>query len=61
MWATLFASSISVKNNLIACIIRKGRIIFPNGDAVMETGDNVVVVTTTQSLKHLKDILDSRE
>ena len=49
------------KNNLIACIIRKGRIIFPNGDAVMETGDNVVVVTTTQSLKHLKDILDSRE
>ena len=49
------------KNNLIACIIRKGRIIFPNGDAVMEAGDNVVVVTTTQSLKHLKDILDGRE
>lgn len=48
-------------NNLIACIIRNGRIIYPDGNAVVEVGDNVVVVTTCPLLKDLNDIVEKQQ
>ena len=45
------------KNNLIACIVRKGQIIIPGGNDHMEIGDNVIVVTMQHKLSVLKDIL----
>lgn len=48
------------KNNLIACIIRRGKPIFPDGDAVLKVGDNVIVVSTDPSLKDLSNILKRR-
>ncbi len=35
-------------NILVACINRKGRIIVPGGNDTLETGDTVVVVTTSE-------------
>ncbi len=43
-------------NNLIACIGRGRRVIIPNGDDHLEVGDSVIVVTTGQNMKELKDI-----
>ena len=34
------------KNNLIACIGRKRRIIIPNGEDHLEVGDSVVVINS---------------
>lgn len=45
------------KNNLIACIVRDGRIIIPGGNDHMEIGDSVIVVTMEYKLNALKDIL----
>lgn len=45
------------KNNLIACIVRKGKIIIPGGNDHMEMGDSVIVVTMEHALNALKDIL----
>ncbi len=45
------------RNHLIACIGRKGRIIIPDGDDHMETGDSVVVVTMEHRIHDLRDIL----
>ena len=45
------------KNNLIACIVRKGKIIIPGGNDHMEIGDSVIVVTMEHALNALKDIL----
>ncbi len=42
---------------LVACINRRGRIIFPRGKDTMEAGDTVIVITTTTGLHDLKDIL----
>ncbi len=44
-------------NHLIACIVRKGRIILPNGDDHMEVGDNVIIFTKEHKVNDLKDIL----
>jgi trk system potassium uptake protein TrkA len=44
-------------NHLIACIGRKGKIIIPNGDAKLEVGDSVIVVTKGHIVNNLKDIL----
>ena len=44
-------------NLLIACIIRRGKAIFPGGADTMEEGDSVIVVTTNQQLQDLSDIL----
>lgn len=42
---------------LIACIIRARRVIIPSGGDVMQKGDTVIVVTTTDhSIRDLKDI-----
>lgn len=46
-----------VRELLIACIIRKGRIIVPGGDDSILAGDSVVVVTTNGGLDDLDDIL----
>lgn len=45
------------KNCLIACIIRKGQVLIPNGNSCIMQGDNVVVVTTHKNFNDLKDIL----
>lgn len=47
-------------NVLIACIGRKGKIIIPNGRAVIEPGDRVVVVTSHLGFQDIKDILEDR-
>lgn len=47
-------------NVLIACIGRKGQIIIPNGRAVIEPGDRVVVVTSHLGFQDIKDILEDR-
>lgn len=45
------------ENLLIACIVRKGRIIIPRGSDQIEHDDSVIVVTTNSSLRDLDDIL----
>ncbi len=45
------------KNNLIACINRKGKIIIPKGQDSIQIGDRVIVVTTLGGLKDINDIL----
>ena len=45
------------KNNLIACIGRKRRIIIPNGEDHLEVGDSVVVVTMDH-IDKFSDILE---
>ena len=48
-----------LKNNLIiACIIRKNKIIFPRGADCMEAGDTIIVVTSIESLRSLADIVE---
>ena len=44
------------KNCLIACIIRGHQVMIPNGNSVIELGDNVVVVTTTKNLDDLSEV-----
>lgn len=46
------------KNILICAIIRKRKIIIPNGDDHIELGDTVVIVTKEHQFSNLKDILD---
>ena len=44
-------------NLLIACIGRKGKIIFPRGQDAIQAGDTVIVVTTHSGFKDISDIL----
>ncbi len=47
------------KNLIIACIIRKQRIIYPHGGDTIELGDSVIVVTSSAETLHgLEDIID---
>ena len=46
------------KNILVACIIRGGKIFFPNGNDCIKANDNVIVVTTLTGLEELNDIID---
>lgn len=46
------------KDVLIACINRNGNIIIPRGNDSMQDGDTVIIVTTAESLKDIRDILD---
>lgn len=41
---------------LIACIIRNGQVIVPDGDTSIQQGDNVIVVTTHKSFDDLTDV-----
>lgn len=46
-----------VKNVLIACIIKNGRIIYPGGNDVIENGDSLIIVAPTDKyIKELNDI-----
>lgn len=45
------------ENVLLCCINRNGRALIPNGQAVLEEGDTVIVVTTIKGLNDLNDIL----
>lgn len=46
------------KNCLIACIIRKNKIIIPDGNSEIQLGDNVVVVTTHKNFDDLNDVFE---
>lgn len=46
------------KNVLIAAIMRKGKIIFPKGDDVIQEGDRVIVVSKERKIEKFKDIFD---
>ncbi len=47
------------KNVLIACIVRKGIIVYPRGDTTLEEGDSIVVVSSRSNLiRQLNDIFD---
>lgn len=46
-----------IKNVLIACIIKNGRIIYPGGDDTIEDGDTLIIVAPTDKyIKELNDI-----
>ena len=45
------------RDALVAAIIRDGRCIIPRGGDAMQTGDSVLVVTTTPGMTRLDDIL----
>lgn len=45
------------KHLIVACIIRKSKLIFPRGDDCMEAGDTVIVVTSLECLRSLDDTL----
>ena len=42
---------------LIACIVRKDKIIIPSGDDFIERGDTVIIITTESQIKGIKEIL----
>jgi len=44
-------------NLLIACIGRKGKIIFPRGQDAIQAGDTVIIVTTHTGFRDISDIL----
>ena len=46
------------ENCLIACIIRNGKVIIPNGFTSIQLGDNVIVITTHKSFDDLTDIFE---
>ncbi|MDD5939734.1 MAG: Trk system potassium transporter TrkA [Lachnospiraceae bacterium] len=46
------------KGVLVACIIRKGKTILPNGQTTIEVGDSVIVVTTHKGFGDIRDILE---
>ena len=44
------------KDILLNCIIRKNKVIVPNGDIVIE-GDDKIIISTTDNVKCLENIL----
>lgn len=44
-------------NILIAAIIRKGKIIYPTGEDVLQVGDKIVVVTFLKNITRIYDLL----
>ena len=47
-----------IKDNiLIACIIRNGKTIIPNGNSQIQSGDSVIIVTTENGLRNIQNIL----
>lgn len=47
------------KNILIACLVRDGKVIIPNGHDTIQAHDGVLVVTADRQLFALSDILES--
>ncbi len=46
------------KGCLIACIIRRGSVMIPNGLSEIRSGDNVIVVTTHKNFDDLTDVFE---
>ena len=46
------------ENCLIACIIRDGEVIIPDGNSTIKLGDNVIAVTTHKNFDDLKDLFN---
>lgn len=46
------------KNCLIACIIRNGQVIIPDGKSSIQLGDNIIVITTHKKFDDLTDIFE---
>jgi hypothetical protein len=42
---------------VIAAIIRRGHLILPHGDTMLQTGDDVLALTSTERLQRLAEIL----
>lgn len=50
------------KNILLACIRRKGKIIFPNGNDCFQPEDTVIVISTTENkIANLRNIFAAQE
>ena len=48
---------LKLRNDLMLCsLVRKRKLIFPNGDTTIQKGDTVVVVTTSNDILELNDI-----
>ena len=45
------------KGLLIACIHRRGQVLYPRGQDQIQVGDSVIVVTTTKGFRDIRDIL----
>jgi trk system potassium uptake protein TrkA len=51
--------TLKIKENcLIGCIIRQNEVIIPDGNACIQLGDNVIVVTTHKNFDDLTDIFE---
>lgn len=46
------------ENTLVGCINRKGKIIIPSGKDTIQTGDTVIIVTTSFGLNDLSEIFE---
>ncbi len=42
---------------LISCIIRQDKIIFPDGNDIIQKGDNIIIITVNEKLRDFNDIL----
>ena len=42
---------------LIACIIREGKVMIPNGKSTLQKNDSVIVITRITGMQNLEDIL----
>ena len=50
------------KNTLVACIRRRGKIVFPDGNQSIQPEDTVIVVSTTENkIANLRDIFEAQE
>lgn len=45
------------KNLIVVCIKRKDEIIYPNGNDILDSDDNIIIATTNNNTKGLNDIL----
>ncbi len=48
------------KTVLVACIVRKGKVILPGGNDTLRRGDTAIVVTTERGLGDINDIFEER-
>ncbi len=55
---TVFRELKLKKNVIIACIIRRNKVIFPGGSDCLEAGDRIIVVSSTERPRALEDIIE---
>lgn len=46
-----------IRQTLIVCIVRDGKVIIPNGDTTIQTEDNVIFLTQSQNIDRIDDII----